>query len=53
METARRVGARRGDAVVLLVDAGAMHAEGHEFTVSDNGVWLVATVPPRYLRNPG
>ena len=53
VETARRVGARRGDAVVLVIDAGAMHAEGHEFTVSDNGVWLVATVPPRYLRNPG
>lgn len=50
LETARRVGARRGRPVVLVVDAGRMHADGHEFRVSDNGVWLVPTVPPDYLR---
>lgn len=48
-ETADRVGARRGDHVVLRVDAAAMAADGHVFTCSANGVWLVATVPPRYL----
>jgi putative RNA 2'-phosphotransferase len=26
-----------------------MHIDGHEFSVSDNGVWLVAAVPPEYL----
>jgi putative RNA 2'-phosphotransferase len=50
VETAQRVGARRGTYVVLVVDAEAMHADGHSFTVSANGVWLVPTVPSRYLR---
>ncbi|PRX92392.1 RNA 2'-phosphotransferase [Allonocardiopsis opalescens] len=48
--TALRVGARHGAPVVLRVDAAAMHADGREFRVSDNGVWLTAAVPPRYLR---
>ncbi|NEA82671.1 RNA 2'-phosphotransferase [Actinospica acidiphila] len=49
-ETATRVGARRGRPVVLSVDAGAMHRDGHVFHVSANGVWLTAAVPSRYLR---
>jgi putative RNA 2'-phosphotransferase len=51
-ETASRVGARRGRPVVLSVDAGAMHRDGHVFHVSANGVWLTREVPPRYLRFP-
>lgn len=51
-ETATRVGARRGRPVVLSVDAGAMHRDGHVFHVSANGVWLTAAVPPAYLRFP-
>ncbi|MFV0128947.1 RNA 2'-phosphotransferase [Streptomyces sp. HMX112] len=51
-ETATRVGARRGRPVVLAVDAGAMHRDGHVFHVSANGVWLTAAVPPAYLRLP-
>lgn len=50
LDTATRVGARRGRPVVLVVDAARMHRDGHEFRVSDNGVWLVAAVPPEYLR---
>lgn len=50
VETAVRVGSRRGKPVVLAVDAGAMSADGHEFRLSANGVWLVAAVPPNYLR---
>ncbi|GAA2135094.1 RNA 2'-phosphotransferase [Actinomadura napierensis] len=49
-ETARRVGARRGAPVVLVVEAGRMAADGHEFRVSANGVWLAGAVPPEYLR---
>jgi putative RNA 2'-phosphotransferase len=49
VETARRVGARRGPYAVLVVDARAMHADGQEFSVSDNGVWLVRQVPAGYL----
>ncbi|MFJ5996828.1 RNA 2'-phosphotransferase [Streptomyces sp. NPDC092370] len=52
-ETATRVGARRGRPVVLVVDAGAMHRDGHVFQVSANGVWLTQSVPARYLRFPG
>ncbi|MEW2287958.1 RNA 2'-phosphotransferase [Streptomyces sp. NPDC047841] len=52
-ETATRVGARRGRPVVLSVDSGAMHRDGHVFHVSANGVWLTETVPARYLRFPG
>lgn len=48
-DTAHRVGARRGEHVVLTVDAGRMHDDGHEFTVSENGVWLTTAVPPAYL----
>ncbi|MGX1029453.1 RNA 2'-phosphotransferase [Streptomyces sp. SAI-097] len=51
-ETATRVGARRGRAVVLPVDAAAMHRDGHVFHVSANGVWLTQHVPSRYLRFP-
>ncbi|MFM9592635.1 RNA 2'-phosphotransferase [Streptomyces scabiei] len=51
-ETATRVGARRGRPVVLWVDAGAMHRDGHVLRVSANGVWLTEAVPPRYLRFP-
>ncbi|MEV0612528.1 RNA 2'-phosphotransferase [Nonomuraea sp. NPDC050404] len=51
-QTATRVGARRGVPVVLVVAAGAMHADGHVFLRSENGVWLVDRVPPGYLRFP-
>lgn len=51
-QTARKVGGRRGRPVILTVDAAGMTAAGHEFRVSANGVWLVATVPPEYLRWP-
>ncbi|TQM83620.1 putative RNA 2'-phosphotransferase [Saccharothrix saharensis] len=50
VETAVRVGSRRGKPVVLAVDAAAMAADGHEFRVSANGVWLVPVVPANYLR---
>ena len=50
VETARRVGGRHGRPVVLEVAAGEMHADGCEFLLSANGVWLVDEVPPRYRR---
>jgi putative RNA 2'-phosphotransferase len=51
-ETAARVGQRRGRPVVLVVEAGRMHRDGHPFFRSENGVWLTETVPPKYLRFP-
>lgn len=52
LDTATRVGARHGAPVVLTVDAAAMHAAGHVFFVSDNGVWLTAHVPTDFLLQP-
>lgn len=49
IETARKVGARRGKPVTLTVDAGPMHRAGHKFFVSANGVWLTDAVPPSRL----
>lgn len=48
-ETASKVGQRHGAPVVVGVDAAQMHAHGHVFYRSDNGVWLVAHVPVTYL----
>jgi putative RNA 2'-phosphotransferase len=49
VETARKVGARRGKPVILEVAAGRMHRDGHTFFLSANGVWLTDAVPPAYL----
>jgi putative RNA 2'-phosphotransferase len=50
---ATRVGRRHGRPVVLCVDAASMHRDGHEFFLSENGVWLTTEVPPRYLAQVG
>ncbi|MGA0603972.1 RNA 2'-phosphotransferase [Caulobacter sp. KR2-114] len=49
VETATRVGARRGKPVILAVDAAAMAAEGAVFHRTDNGVWLTDAVAPTHL----
>ena len=48
--TAKKVGMRHGRPVVFTVDATAMHEQGYTFYCSENGVWLVDNVPPKYLR---
>jgi len=50
--TARKVGSRYGKPVVLAVNAGAMHAAGHDFFCSENGIWLTARVAPEYIAFP-
>lgn len=49
VETATRVGSRRGAPVLLTVRAAEMAAAGHVFYRSSNGVWLVDHVPPGFL----
>ncbi len=49
--TARAVGRRHGQPVVLRVDAGGMHGAGHAFYLSENGVWLTDHVPVEYLES--
>lgn len=50
VETAVKVGRRRGKPVVLQVAAGRMYGEGRKFYLSENGVWLTEEVPPHYLK---
>jgi len=49
LETARKVGQRRGKPVILTIDAAAMAAAGAVFHVTANGVWLTDHVPPARL----
>ncbi len=50
--TARQVGARHGEPIVLVVTAGKMHAAGFIFYRAANGVWLTQRVPSEYLVIP-
>ncbi len=50
VETARKVGMRRGKPVILEIAARECRAAGHVFHLSANGVWLVDAVPPQFLR---
>lgn len=49
IETAKKVGSRRGDAVILKVNTENMLSCGYKFYKSENGVWLTDNVPPQYL----
>lgn len=49
LETAVKVGRRHGAPKVFVVKSGDMHSDGYSFYLSENGVWLVDEVPPRYL----
>ena len=53
VETATKVGDRRGEAVILTIDAAGMAREGLLFYVSANGVWLTDQVPARFIGFPG
>lgn len=49
VETATVVGNRRGSAIILTIHAAQMHADGYEFYISENGVWLTEEVPGKYI----
>ena len=49
VETARKVGSRRGKPIILDVAAGRMSRDGFVFFLSTNGVWLTDSAPPEYL----
>ncbi|MFK7818461.1 MAG: RNA 2'-phosphotransferase [Planctomycetaceae bacterium] len=51
-ELASSVGKRRGQPVVLTIDAKGMAAAGHEFFVTPNQVWLTDNVPPQFITFP-
>jgi len=48
-ETAENVGGRHGLSVVLTINTIQMYADGYEFFLSDNEVWLTEVVPARYI----
>ncbi|MBM4092838.1 MAG: RNA 2'-phosphotransferase [Planctomycetes bacterium] len=50
VETARKVGQRRGRPVILVVESGRMWQDGHAFYRAQNGVWLTDSVPAKYLQ---
>lgn len=49
LDTAIDVGNRRGKPVILIVDAHRMYRDGISFFLSENGVWLVDSVLPKYI----
>lgn len=49
-ETAKIVGKRHGDPIVLEIEALRMHHDGHSFQITPNGVWLTESVPWAYVR---
>ena len=49
IETATKVGNRRGTAMILHIQSGVMYKEGYAFYLSANGVWLTDNVPARYI----
>lgn len=48
-KTMLAVAQRHGKPVLLAIDAKQMHADGHEFFVTGNDVWLTEHVPVEYL----
>jgi putative RNA 2'-phosphotransferase len=48
-QTMIQVAMRHGKPVLLTVQAGQMHADGHAFFVTGNNVWLTDHVPPKYI----
>lgn len=47
--TARDVGKRHGRPVIFRINAKKMAADGYDFFLSANGVWLTKSVPAVYL----
>lgn len=50
IDTAKKVGSRRGKPVILEVDCKSMLKDGFQFYKSENGVYLIDEVPPKYLK---
>ena len=47
--TARTVGSRHGEAIVLPINTKKMSEDGVEFRLSRNNIWLVKEVKPNYI----
>jgi putative RNA 2'-phosphotransferase len=49
LDTATKVGSRRGEAVILNIASGEMHDKGFKFYRSENKVWLTEHVPTEFI----
>lgn len=49
IETAIKVGKRHGKPVILQVHSGELFRDGNKFYLSENGIWLIQSVPTRYF----
>jgi putative RNA 2'-phosphotransferase len=49
LETAIKVGSRRGNPIILKIHALKMYEKGYEFYLSKNGVWLCDHVPTEFI----
>ena len=47
--TAINVGKRHGKPIIFRIATGEMYKNGHKFYLSENGVWLVESVPAEYM----
>lgn len=52
LTTATKVGQRRGKPVILRIRAADMAKAGHDFFLSENGVWLTDAVPAGFIEFP-
>ncbi len=50
VETAEKVGLRRGKPKIFVIESGKMFVDGFKFYRSVNGVWLTEYVPAKYLK---
>ena len=50
IETATKVGSRRGKPVILEINSGHMNADKIKFYKSKNNVWLTDNVPAKYIK---
>jgi putative RNA 2'-phosphotransferase len=46
---AHDAGEKHGKPIILEISSNVMHNHGHQFFLSENGVWLTESVPPDYL----
>lgn len=50
LETAKAVGSRHGKPIILEIDAAIMYEDGIKFYLSENGVWLVDSILPNFIK---
>ena len=48
-ETAKQVGTRHGECVILVINAKRMYEDGIKFYLSENGVWLTEYIDTKYI----